>query len=204
MRSLQQGALLARNAPGPEACTVEPRTLDEIAELAKSSAPQHPPNATEADGMPVDQETVAGVTSTIEEMVACSNAGDILRRLAVYSDNRIRYAYPDGPNAALQAMAADPLPVQPLERVAITAIEDVTALPDGRVSVRVVVDNPASHSHDPNVSQSAIQQEAARLILVTEDGSWRVDETRREDPQTRGTPIVNGTANSSGLATPTP
>ena len=92
------------------------------------------------------------------------------------------------------------MPVQPYERVAITAVENVTTLPDGRVSARVIVDNPAAHSHDPNVSQAAIQQEAARLIFVQEDGTWRVDETRREDPQTRGTPIVTAT----GDATPAP
>jgi mono/diheme cytochrome c family protein len=204
VRSLQQDALLVRNAPGPEACTVTPRTLDEIAELAKSSVPQEPPDATEADGQPADQETIAGVTSTVETMVACSNAGDILRRLAVYSDNRIRFAYPDGPTTALEAMAADPLPVQPIERVAIAAVENVTTLPDGRVSARVVVDNPAAHSHDPNVSQAATQQEAARLIFVQEDGIWRVDETRREDPLTRGTPIADRTSDSSGNATPNP
>ena len=204
VRSLQQGALAARNAPGPEACTVAPRTLDEITELAKSAAPPEPPNATEPDGKPADQETVAGITRTVEEMVACSNAGDILRRLAVYSDNRIRYAYPDGPTPALQAMAVNPIPVQPFERVAVTAIENVTTLPDGRVSARVVVDNPASHSHDPNVSQAAVQQEAARLIFVQEDGNWRVDETRREDSQARGTPVVNTGAVASGSATPAP
>ncbi|MFN8662588.1 MAG: copper resistance protein CopC [Thermomicrobiales bacterium] len=204
VRSLQQGALLARNAPGPEACTVAPRTLDDIRSLARTAAPQDPPNATEADGTPADQETVAGITSTVEEMVACSNAGDILRRLAVYSDNRIHYAYPDGPTQALEAMAASPLPLQPFERVAITAIENVTTLPDGRVSARVVVDNPAAHSHDPNVSQAAIQQEAARLIFVKEDGTWRVDETRREDLQTRGTPVVNPAAATGGGATPAP
>jgi copper transport protein len=200
VRSLQQDALSARNAPGPEACTVAPRTLDEIAALAETAAPQEPPNAMEADGEPASPEEVAGITSTVEEMVACSNAGDILRRLAVYSDNRIHFAYPDGPNPALEAMAANPMPVQPFERVAITAIENVTTLPDGRVSARVIVDNPAAHSHDPNVSQAAMQQEAARLIFVQEDGAWRVDETRREDPQTRGTPIVN----STGDAAPTP
>ncbi len=204
VRSLQQDALLARNAPGPEACTVAPRTLDEIAELAKSRVPQQPPNATEADGSPADPETVAGITSSVEQMVACSNAGDILRRLAVYSDDRIRYAYPDGPTSALEAMAADPLPVQPLERVAITDIENVTTLPDGRVSARIVVDNPAAHSHDPNVAQAATQQEAARLIFVQEDGSWRVDETRREEPQIRGTPTANPTTAATRGGTPTP
>ena len=204
VRSLQQGTLLARNAPGPEACTVEPRTMEEIADLAITAAPQEPPNATESDGVPADKSTIDEVSTTVQEMVACSNAGDIMRRLAVYSDKRIHFAYPDGPTPALEAMAADPIPVQPFERVAITSIENVTLLPDGRVAARVVVDNPASHSHDPNVSQAAVQQEAARLIFVQEDGRWRVDETRREDPLTRVTTTANSSPASAGGATPAP
>jgi hypothetical protein len=200
VRSLQQTALLARNAPGPEACTVQPRTLQDISKLAQSAPPREAPNATESDGEPADAETIAGITSTVEEMVACSNAGDILRRLAVYSDRRIQYAYPDGPNQALEAMAVNPLPLQPLERVAITTIENVTVLPDGRVAARVIVDNPAAHSHDPQVSQAASQQEAARLIFVREDGQWRVDETRREDLSNLGTATINPTT----VATPSP
>lgn len=204
VRSLQQTALLARNAPGPEACTVQPRTLDEISKLAQSAPPREAPNATEADGEPADQGTVAGITSTVEEMVACSNAGDIMRRLAVYSDRRIQYAYPDGPNQALEAMAATPMPVQPFERVAITGIENVTRLPDGRVAARIIVDNPAAHSHDPTVSQAAIQQEAARLIFVLEDGNWRVDETRREDLSNLGTATVSPTRDVNRDSTPSP
>jgi hypothetical protein len=137
-------------------------------------------------------------------MVACSNAGDILRRLAVYSDRRIQFAYPDGPNQALEAMAVNPMPVQPVDRVAITGIENVTELPDGRVAARIVVDNPAAHSHDPNVSQAAIQQDAARLIFVLEDGNWRVDETRREDLSNFGTATVSTPGDTSGGATPSP
>jgi copper transport protein len=204
VRSLQQTALLARNAPGPERCTVQPRTLEEISKLAENAPPREPPNATEADGEPADPETIAGITATVEEMVACSNAGDILRRLAVYSDRRIQYAYPDGPNQALEAIAANPMPVQPVERVAIANIENVTILPDGRVSARVIVDNPAAHSHDPNVSQAALQQEAARLIFIMEDGKWRVDETRREDLSTRGTSNFTATPETGGDATPSP
>ncbi|MFT4040535.1 MAG: copper resistance protein CopC [Thermomicrobiales bacterium] len=211
VRSLQQTALLARNAPGPEQCTVQPRTLDEITALAQTGAPQEaPPNATEPDGAPASPEEVAGVTDTIQEMVACSNAGDILRRLAVYSDNRIHFAYPDGPTAALKAIAANPLPVGEYERVAILSIADVQQLPDGRVSARVIVDNPANHSHDPNVSNANVQQEAARLIFVQENGRWRVDETRREETPINATPIPTGAGSGStggggsGSATPTP
>jgi copper transport protein len=190
VRSLQQTALLARDAPGPEACTVQPRTLDQIAGLASSPAPQEPPNATETGGTPADDATMAEITAVAREMVACSNAGDILRRLALYSDERIHFAYPDGPTKALEAIAKQPLPLSQFERVALVSVDDVRTLGDGRVIARVVVDNPTNHSHDPNVTVQPSTKEAARLIFVKEDGSWRVDETRREDLPSNGTPAA--------------
>jgi hypothetical protein len=190
LRSMQQTALLARDAPGAEGCTVAPRTLEGIAALGQGEAPAEPPNATEAGGEAADAATVAEITTTAREMVACSNAGDILRRLALYSDDRLRYAYPDGPTKALKAIAAQPLPLALPDRVALLGVEDVSVLPDGRVSARVKVDNPAMHSHDPNVAAAAAQQEAARLIFVKDDGRWLVDETRREAPQSDASPIT--------------
>ncbi len=187
VRSLQQTALLARDAPGPEDCTVEPRTLDEIAALAEGPAPEEPPNARERGAEPVDDATRAEVTATARELVASANAGDILRRLALYSDDRLRFAYPDGPTRVLETIAANPLPVALVERVALTTVDDVRWLDDGRISARMLVDNPTIHSHDPNAP--AVSQEAARLILVREDGRLRVDETRREDVQTTATPV---------------
>lgn len=188
VRSLQQTALLARDAPGAEGCTVAPRTLEGITALGQGEAPVEPPNATETGGEPADAATIAEVTATAREMVACSNAGDILRRLALYSDNRLRYAYPDGPTKALVAIAAQPLPLALADRVALLGVEDVRVLPDGRVIARVKVDNPAMHSHDPNVAAAAAQQEAARLIFVKQNGRWLVDETRREAPQSNVSP----------------
>jgi copper transport protein len=188
VRSLQRTALLARDAPGPEACTVAPRTLDEIAALSAGPIPREPPNAAETGGAPADEATIAGVTATARELVACSNAGDILRRLALYSDSRLRFAYPEGPTRALEAIAAEPLPLALDQRVALLGVQDVRLLDDGRVSARVEVDNPALHSHDPSVAAAAAQQEAARLIFVQEAGRWRVDETRREDTRTDATP----------------
>ena len=176
LRGLQQTALLARDAPGAEQCTVQPRTLQEIADLAKQPAPAEPPNATEADsGAPADTATRDAIVATARELVACSNAGDILRRLGLYSDNRLRFAYPDGPTKALEAIAETPLPLGLPDRVALVSVEDVRRLTDGRVSARVTVDNPANHSHDPK-AVNVSTQEAARLIFVQEDGQWRVDE----------------------------
>jgi mono/diheme cytochrome c family protein len=190
IRSLQRTALLARDAPGPDECTVAPRTLDDFETLAQGPAPEEISNASETGGKPVDEVTRAAITATARELVACSNAGDILRRLALYSDDRLRFAYPDGPTRALEMIAESPLPLAEAERVALVSVEDVRQLADGRVSARVTVDNPASHSHDPQTAATASQQEVARLIFIQEAGRWRVDETRREDATTNATPIA--------------
>ncbi|MFL5518319.1 MAG: CopD family protein, partial [Gemmatimonadales bacterium] len=57
VRSLQQTALQARDAPGAEACTVQPRTLDEIAALAQAHVPVATPGAAATGGQPADQAT---------------------------------------------------------------------------------------------------------------------------------------------------
>jgi copper transport protein len=188
LRGLQQTALLARDAPGPEECTVASRTLEEFETLAQTPAPVERPDATETGGEPVDEATRAAIAATARELVACSNAGDILRRLALYSDARLRFAYPDGPTQALEMIAESPLPLSDAERVALVGVEDVRQLADGRVSALVTVDNPASHSHDPQSAATASQQEVARLIFIQEAGRWRVDETQREDTIANATP----------------
>jgi mono/diheme cytochrome c family protein len=190
IRSLQQTALLARDAPGPDECTVAPRSLEEFETLAQEPAPEEPPDASETGGEPVDDATRDAIAATARELVACSNAGDILRRLALYSDARLRFAYPDGPTRALEMIAESPLPLSEAERVALVAVDDVRQLADGRVSARVTVDNPASHSHDPQTAATASQQEVARLIFIQEAGRWRVDETRREELTTNATPTA--------------
>src|ERR671911_274016 len=190
IRSLQQTALLARDAPGPDKCTVAPRTLEEFEALALEPVPEEPPDASETGGEPVDEATRAAIAATARELVACSNAGDILRRLALYSDDRLRFAYPDGPTRALEMIAKSPLPLAEAERGALVSVEDVRQLAGGRVSARVTVDNPASHSHDPQTAATASQQEVARLIFVQEAGRWRVDETRREETIANATPIA--------------
>jgi hypothetical protein len=79
-----------------------------------------------------------------------------------------------------------------VERVALVSVDDVRRLDDGRVSARVIVDNPGNHSHDPNAT-STTQQEAARLIFVQSDGRWLVDESHREELQLNATPVAGST-----------
>src|SRR5215211_5818658 len=114
--------------PGSD-CTVAPRTVAAIAEIvteadvaASSPVPDAAPY-TRPDGTPADEATVAGVTATARELVACINAGDL--------------DLPLQPDADL--LTPDP---SINDQLALGGIEDVLVLPDGRVSALVHVSSP--------------------------------------------------------------
>lgn len=175
VRDLQTDALAAAEAPGAEACLIEPRTLDEPSALAGSAttvtgaAPLAEPSPA-AGGEPVPEAELAVVRATVVEFVACSNAGDAMRRLALYSDERLRRAYPRGPTVALAGMAGRPVPVQTGEPVALLGMIEARKLADGRIAARVTIVNPQSHTHDPGTSGANPRLDAATLVFVSERG----------------------------------
>ena len=132
------------------------------------------------EAKPADAAALTGLTATVRELVACSNAGDVLRRLALYSDARVRESYPEGPNEVLRQLAATPVPVPASERVALLEIRDAVMLPDGRVQAVVLIDNPLQHTHGPSDPGGANPQtERATLLFVEEMGRWRIDAVAR-------------------------
>ncbi|MFN8665172.1 MAG: copper resistance protein CopC [Thermomicrobiales bacterium] len=186
LRSLQLPALQARDAPGPETCVIAPRTLDSITALTSRPSPGGTPAVAASPGRPADAGTQAAITAVVRQMVACSNARDVLRQMALYSDRLIQRAYPTGPTRLLTLQAQQSLALTQPEYVALLSISDVQVLEDGRVRAHVVVDDPARHSHDPNVTVST--QQAATLFFLREHGEWRIDETRPDAPDSSATP----------------
>ena len=156
--------------PGSD-CTVAPRTVAAIAEIvteadvaASSPVPDAAPY-TRPDGTPADEATVAGVTATARELVACINAGDFLRFLSLFSDDALR-RYAADLDLPLQP-DADLLTPDPSinDQLALAGIEDVLVLPDGRVSILIHVSSPDSN-----------EDLTLQLILVRQDDRWLIDE----------------------------
>jgi hypothetical protein len=118
----------------------------------------------------------------MRELAACSNARDILRRLALFSDDNLRRTFPEGPSAAFTELAEVPATPQPREAwVALLSVRDARLLPDGRAMAVVTVDNPTRHTHiapGPGTPTSAGQEETARIVFVrSADGSrWLIDD----------------------------
>jgi hypothetical protein len=135
--------------PDPSECTVAPRPVSFFEELI-ATPPALPPDAdqrfskpgeakrpwTLPAGEPADPATVSAVTATLHEALACLNANDSLRFLALFSDDMVRlfFALNPLPPEALPFLAASPEPSPPAQRLGYLGVHDVRVLPDGRVA----------------------------------------------------------------------
>jgi hypothetical protein len=167
--------------PDPSECTVEPRPVSFFEELI-ATPPALPADAaqrfsgpspeqrpwTMPTGEPADPETVAGVTATLHEALACLNANDGLRFLALFSDDMVRlfFALDPMPAEALPQLAAtaDASPAE--QRLGYLAVHDVLLLPDGRVAA-------LGDSYDP--TEPPFGQGTDFAIFVKVGDRWLID-----------------------------
>ncbi|MGH2534945.1 MAG: hypothetical protein ACRDJW_22015 [Thermomicrobiales bacterium] len=155
----------------PAACTVAPRTLPELRQLivdagqagaTPSSEPSPVSLSALPTGEPADIETIAAITATVEQFMACINAGDALRFVAFVSDDFLRTVAAD-----LGFVLDDTTELQtpaPLDEDEWTRLGEVTAarvLPDGRVGAVII---PAPPDDEP-----------VFFIFVEEGDRWLID-----------------------------
>lgn len=185
------------NVPPASACTVAPRQIPPPPATPIVASPVATAAYVPPTGQPAGPATTQAVTATIRESVACANAGEALRSLALYSDRYVEnYLY--GPTALdisiLRQTAATPQPAASGEQLALVSISDITAVPDGRVAAKVVTRNPTAIFTD-------------ELILVNQHGRWLIDEFHQLATQqlaATAPPPVPATAAAGGAATVPP
>lgn len=170
----------ATPAIGSVDCTVEPRAVGEIVELAAT--------LTAADGTPTDssiqeldegedfqipegeaadEETVAAVTETISELFTCINDGDYLRAFALYSDRFVQTEFAGISEEDLSFfMAATPEAIPGEEQIQLLSVSDVIVLEDGSVGAVIQVSDPTGQYPEG---------EEDFVTLVEEDGRYKVD-----------------------------
>ena len=149
--------------PDPSECTIEPRPIPSPPETPAAS-----PTPTETISPPgplVPSDTVAEVTAVVRGSIACTNAGDILRALAYFTDGYIAHMFagPDGVDyeGFLQYLATPAAALDESQRLAIVDISEVRQHENGVVSAIVTTGDP----DDPFVDM---------LILVNVDGTWLI------------------------------
>ena len=141
-------------------CTVDP--IDPASYVAAiNAATPAPPLPATADGEPADESTVAAVTDTMRQSVACTNAGDLGRLLAVidpaYAPTLLGVPFDQIPAAVDAAAATSATPVAVATPLtddlddtslisSLLSITDVRVLPEaffnGQVACTVVISRP--------------------------------------------------------------
>ena len=163
-----------REVPAPTACTVAPRDVAALVGMSQDVAPNvasEPAGIDWPQGAAVTGVAPLAVQAVALEFVACTNAGDYARLLALQTTASLlpRFAALDvaGRQAALD-LAAAPVPLSPEAWTAIVRLDEPRRLEDGRLALRVVTLDPANHPHETDVV----------LIFVEEAGRWAIDEVR--------------------------
>ncbi|MGB3328780.1 MAG: copper resistance protein CopC [Thermomicrobiales bacterium] len=175
---------------GPEQCTVQPRTLADLQALV-GTANGAGGGAPAASAAPLqlasDPAVPTGVESTIlqttEQMIACTNGVDTLRRLALFSDANLKAAFPNGVDASFATMAAQqPVPLPEAQWVSLVSVQNMAMLADGRISATVVLDDPAAKVAGAGGAGATPGSgtQRATLVFVKVGDRWLIDEIRQD------------------------
>jgi hypothetical protein len=196
-RALAQDATpsTALDVPGPEECRVAPRdaaALVSILATPTAATPEAPTVSSATDlpqGEPVDEATLAAISETTRQFVACINAGDTFRSLAVVTDGFLRQQLggltpTEEQLAALEeqltvAAAASPIALEAASQGGLVEIGDVRRLADGRVGAVVVV----------GAAGAGTPPDTAFFVFLEADERWLVDEIVPLTASPVGTPV---------------
>ena len=182
--------------PDPAECTAEPVTIDELLALTGATPIPGTPNAgmeetaaTPAafalpEGEPADEETVAAVTATLREALACLNTGNFLTAFAFFSEDFQRRDLEEFPitEADVAFFEATPQALPAEWHASLLAVREARVLEDGRVGALVETIFP----------DEAPGAQVDFIIFVEEDGRWLLDEIiedlEAQYPPTAATP----------------
>lgn len=173
------GAQALPATPQADACTAAPISIADLNALVARGTPG--PATPAAIGAPA-AATMADVTATIEQSVACANANQPLRALALFTDRylvvRFTGSGADDLGHLAVAVTRHPAAANPADRLALISVSGLTQLQDGRVSVTV---------ETANSQQTFVDV----LILANVNGRWLIDEFQSGTPAP-ATPSAQG------------
>jgi hypothetical protein len=147
----QAGTLTAdQDVASAAECTAAPRSEDELRALFRKAATLIPTSLELAAsptpaiaplGDPADEQTVAEISATWREFIACISAGDQARLFALFSDDMVLrqfvvdIALRVTEDALFDFLSATPVPLPLDQSTPIVPFDDVRVLSDGRVVV---------------------------------------------------------------------
>jgi ketosteroid isomerase-like protein len=172
----------AQEATPVPACNVDPRPEEELIAMNASPSPVAESTALATTPMEMpegdspDAATLNALDETLQQAVACAEAGDIGRLLALYSDEYV----------ANVALAPEPIPIIPgqvddhdhaptLDETPVPTagvaprVETAVQMPDGRIAA--------------TVSAEGLEGTEQIVIFTEERGMWVIDEIHTVLPE---------------------
>jgi hypothetical protein len=155
----EQGVLTPNEVVPGSDCATEPRPITFLGDLIQTPAATQPYVAPTAmpEGPAPDDQTATEVTAVLRQFLACSNAGDVLRALALLSDDYLRrVSDPTGEldvetANGLMAPLASPIAIPANELVQFLRIVSMAQLADGRVAVVMETDGGSPNPEGTDV-----------------------------------------------------
>lgn len=155
-------------------CTAEPRSMTFLSDLVATPAAVITPTplAEFPEGAALDEAQEAEVVAAVHQLIACSNSGDLLRALALYSDDYLRRTLnPSGALTpedalALSQRASTPIALTESQLIRLVAIERMTLLDDGQVALLLVTDGGPTDAAGVTVDY---------FVWKQVDGRWLAD-----------------------------
>lgn len=184
--------------PDPDLCDAEPRTVDGMLALIATPAAEqatpvgHPAAAaTPASGeraspmpatapseeldRPATAATVGQIQRTVRKIVACGNAGELLKVWAYFSDDYVRLSAQRQPALFNRTILTARAQAQGPRTDAMPRVSAVREMGDGRVSAIVVIPTASPLSVVANQTGTAV------FTFVNERNGWLIDEIRESD-----------------------
>ena len=172
----QDEPIAISEAPDPALCTLDPRTIEALAQLIDQGPVTQTPAPLELSdpfemppGYSLFEDERTEVVKDLRRAVACFNTGDPLKVFATYTDRYV-LALIDrlgGLTPAVQNQLQTVVSVPADRRIEILSFGESVLLEDGRVAIIVLGDDPTDT--DPP---------ARRLFLLEEvkPGRWLIDD----------------------------
>lgn len=163
-------------------CDVTPRDEADLIALNASPAAATPgaasPIATTPMempmGEPVDAATLNALNETLRQVIACAEAGDIARLLALYSDAYVRNV----------ALAPEPVPIIPAQpRPAAPVPNETPSAVTGLVPRVEIAGKLPDRRIAALVSAEGVENTREIVIFIQERGRWVIDEIHSVLPE---------------------
>jgi hypothetical protein len=133
--------------PTAAQCLVSPRSFEELSAILATpfaSPAAESGAATVPEGTPAETATIAGITATLQELIACFNAGEVLRAYALYTPAYLReiFSNQDSLTRAAYGERATPHPVAPDEHAVLKEVRAARLFADGSAGAYGTIEYP--------------------------------------------------------------